>query len=223
MTRLGIARSAALIALAGTLLVGGTVAAASGGSSSAVAAECLAPRPDSASGATFTITSGTVQPGGAITFTGTGFQRTQTDNLGQTLSFKLNDQSQWVETVKADDSGNVSGSLSLADLPAADVADMGEQACGTYWVRVLVGSGAAGDMAPSRTLHATFVLASSPAETPAPGASATPIAGSSGGQLPQTGIEDMPPLVWMGGLALVAVAAIAAERVVSRRRRTAHG
>lgn len=216
MIRSRLARSAAALAVAGSLALGGTLLGVSG-TARAVAADCLAPRADSPSGATFTVTSATVQPGGTITFIGTGFQRTQTDGLGQTLSFKLNDQAQWAATVKAADDGTVSGSLSLADLPAADVADLGEQACQTYWVRVLVGSAAAGDMAPNRSLHASFQLA---AAAPNPGATTTPVAG---GQLPQTGIEDTPPLVWIGGLAVVAAAAVVAERLIGRRRSRANG
>lgn len=202
MTR--IVRLAAIAALA---------AALTGAPAAHAAPGCLAPRADAPGGATFTITSGAVQQGGSVSFTGTGFERTDTDGLGQTLAFKLNDQVQWTQTVQADDDGRVSGSLSLSALPAADVAEIVEQACGTAWVRVLVGSSAAGDMAPSRSLHATFTLSAASGSNAVPGA-------ATGGQLPNTGLEDMPPVVWVVALAGVAGIALFAERLVRRHART---
>ncbi len=141
---------------------------------------------------------------------------------------KLNDQVEWSDTVTADDDGNVWGSLSLGSLPAADVTDIIEQACGEAWVRVLVGSSAAGDMAPSRSLYATVDLtaadsggASTPgAATPTPisgGGSANTEDDAEAGRLPDTGIEDVPPWAWIAGLSAVGAGAIAAERLVRRR------
>lgn len=207
MTASRIARVGAALALAAALIGAPTAAHAS--------TSCLEPRADAPTGATFTITSGTVQSGGPVTFSGTGFTRSDTDGLGQTLAFKLNDQVQWSQTVKAGDDGTVSGSLSLGDLAAADVTDIVAKACGKTWVRVLVGSSAAGDMAPSRSLHATFELAATPG-----GATPTPIStapGQAGGQLPQTGNEDAAPLAWIAGLAGVAAVALVAERFARRR------
>lgn len=256
MTTNALSRRAAVLTLVSLLLaLAATLLAASGAHA---AASCLAPRADAPGGATFTITSGDVERAGTISFSGTAFTRAETDGLGQTLAFKFNDQVEWAQTVKAADDGTVSGTLSLADLPAADVDEMAERACGNAWVRVLVGSSAAGDMAPSRSVHATFTLAdagsgsgdsaagsdssdddtstgtaggkegtndsatggstdSSAGGSANPGGSANTQELGASGQLPQTGIEDTPPVVWAAIALGIGALALIAEWLLRRR------
>jgi len=138
LPRAGLRRSCAITA-AVALLSSGTIALAG----SASAAE---PKPDNPNGATATITTQTVAPGGTVSFTGTGWTTTASSEHGAVIGgVKLDDNDQLNTTsITAKSDGTMSGSVTL---PAGVTS-------GEHWLRFLSGSDQPGD--PTRSLHATF-------------------------------------------------------------------
>ncbi|MBB2942543.1 hypothetical protein FB565_002256 [Actinoplanes lutulentus] len=129
----------------------------------AVAAPALAadPRPDNASGATVALVSTTTTPGGKVNFTGTGF--VNTDGTGSVVMVKIDDgvvrdaagSDVFAEVKAADGTGTVTGSVTLP----ASVTGSG------HWLRMLTGSGAAGDAV--RSVHTELFTVEAAAATPA--------------------------------------------------------
>lgn len=198
-----------------------------------------------AAGRTVTITSGPVAPGGTVTFSGTGFVR-DVDGKGQTLNVRFNDVDLIGGSFTADDAGNVTGSVTIPSQAVLDTYRT-EYGAERFWLRFLVGSGApdASDDSPARSLHAYIEITETPGSggtddtggTGGTGGTSTTGTGNGGttngttggsgttnggtttaGQLPQTGIEDSPAVLWAGALVLGAGGLVLLERTIRSRR-----
>jgi hypothetical protein len=155
------------------LAAGGVLAAVAAGLALVVAGPALAadPRPDSPKGATVAIGSTTAVPGGTVTFTGAGF--VNADGSGSVVLVKIDDGAVrkadgidvFAEVPAAATTGAISGSLTLpAGLTGAG-----------HWLRLLTGSGAAGDDV--RSLHTDLFTIAAPKVPTVTLASATVQAG----------------------------------------------
>ncbi|MFB6398010.1 hypothetical protein [Polymorphospora lycopeni] len=118
------------------------------------------PRPDNPKGATVAIGATTVAPGGTISFTGTGF--VNADGSGSVVLVKIDDGvvrlpdggDVFAEVTATATTGEISGTVTIpAGLNGA-----------RHWLRMLTGSGQAGDEV--RSLHTEFFEVAEP-RTPA--------------------------------------------------------
>lgn len=181
-------------------------------------------------GQSFELLDAEAEAGGTIRFKASGFKRDQEPLGGQTLNFKLNDIDPAFPPggIKADDAGNVEGTLTL---PTTDAfRALAECGAKKWWVRVLVGAGAEND-SPAGSHFVYFDLTTDLGSTdtdPSESSSPTPTTTSTtsgttpttSGTLPQTGIEDHGVLLATSGLALAALLALVVDRRLRRRRLT---
>lgn len=125
----------------------------------ALAAE---PRPDNALGATVTLASTTVAPGGKLAFSGTGF--VNADGTGSTVSVKIDDGTVldgstggvYAEVKAENTTGAISGTVTVP----ASLTGSG------HWLRMLTGGSAAGDT--SRSVHTGFFAVAAPEQPTTP-------------------------------------------------------
>ncbi|WP_306205940.1 hypothetical protein [Actinoplanes sp. RD1] len=156
--------------LAATLLT----AVVGGAAALALAAPAAAadPRPDNPAGATVALTGTTVAPGGTLRFTGSGF--VNADGSGSVVMVKIDDgavrqadgSDVFAEVTATATTGDISGSLTVPT---------GLSGSG-HWLRLLTGSGAAGDAV--RSLHTEMFTVAAPSAPAVSLASDTATAGA---------------------------------------------